>query len=198
MRGSLSLGTEPTGLTPYWYPPGRDVLQPDDIAGAVALWGPAGGTAPTPPQTPSPPPTTGTHYTNTVIGTPGEDRLYGSPGNDVMSGGAGRDLLAGGDGDDLLLGGHEGATLFGQGGADTFVYTGGRNWFMDFDPSQGDQVAGVDLAYVQANGNVYQAGEHYAVYFGETPWGDTADVIWVANTIGPASTSGMEADWFVG
>ena len=119
-----------------------------------------------------------------VVGTPGVDRLYGGSGNDVMTGGAGRDLLAGGDGNDLLLGGHDGATLFGQGGADTFVYTGGRNWFMDFDPSEGDRIGGLDQAYIDANAQTMQAGEHFAIYFGETPWGDTADVIWLADTTG--------------
>ena len=157
--------------TPYWHPPGRNPLQPDDVAAVQAIWG-----APA-HQTP--------RYDNVVIGTPGFDRLYGTAGNDVLTGGAGRDLLAGGDGNDLLLGGSEGATLFGQGGADTFVFTGGRNWFMDFDPTEGDRIGGlVDQSYLDANGQTIQVGAHFALYFGGTPWGDDADVIWLADTTG--------------
>lgn len=162
--------------TPYWDSPGRSQLQPDDVAAAQAIWG-MPGHRPTPasgdPQ-----------YDNVVVGTPGVDRLYGGSGNDVLTGGAGRDLLAGGDGNDLLLGGHEGATLFGQGGADTFVYTGGSNWFMDFDPSQGDRIGGLDQAYIDANAQTLQVGAHFSIYFGEAPWGDAADVIWLAYTTG--------------
>ena len=159
-------------VTPYWNPPGRDPLQPDDIAAIQALWGAPGGR----PQAP--------RYDNVVAGTPDIDRLYGTEGNDVLTGGAGRDLLAGGGGDDLLIGGSEGATLFGQGGADTFIFTGGRNWFMDFDPSEGDRIGGLDQPYIDANGQTLQAGEHFALYFGDSPWGDDADVIWLADTTG--------------
>ena len=164
--------------TQYWGgTPGRDQLQPDDVAAARAIWG-APGHRPTP--TPDSP-----HYDNVIVGTPGVDRLYGGSGNDVLTGGAGRDLLAGGDGDDLLLGGHEGATLFGQGGADTFVYTGGRNWFMDFDAAQGDRIAGVSQAYLEAEGQTQQVGEHLAIYFGESPWdADGPGTIWLAHTMG--------------
>ena len=188
---------EPGTGTPYTvYGGQRATLTADDIAAAVALYGPA-ATA-TPP--PGVPPGTGTQYTNTVIGTPGEDRLYGGPGNDVMTGGAGRDLLAGGPGNDLLLGGHEGATLFGQGGADVFVYTGGRNWFMDFDAAQGDRIAGLSrdaLNTGTADGSirVQQSGEHYAIYWGDTPFGDDANVIWLANTAPGDGYPGYE--WFL-
>ena len=162
--------------TPYWDAPGRDTLQPDDIAAAQAIWGPPRDPGSTTPQAP--------HYDNLVIGTPGIDRLYGTGGNDVLTGGAGRDLLAGGDGNDLLIGGYEGATLFGQGGADTFVFTGGRNWFMDFNPNEGDRIGGLDQSYLETNGQTVQVGEHLAIYFGNSPWGDDADVIWLADTTG--------------
>ena len=171
-------------------------LTPAHFQGLSGSPPPSPAPAPTPTGAPSPPRTLEGHYTHTVAGTPGEDRLYGTPGNDVLTGGAGRDLLAGGDGNDLLLGGHEGATLFGQGGADTFVFTGGVNWFMDFDPAQGDRIAGLDHAYVRAHGQVAQSAEHYAIYFGPTPWGPEADVIWIANTEGPASTGGIDMEWF--
>ena len=161
--------------TPYWNQPGRDQLQPDDIAAAQDIWG-----LPRDEATPAP---DNPQYEHVVVGTPGVDRLYGGSGNDVLTGGAGRDLLAGGDGDDLLIGGHEGATLFGQGGRDIFVYTGGRNWFMDFDPSEGDRIAGVQQVHIDG-AQTLQANEHFAVYFGATPWGDDADVIWLANTTG--------------
>lgn len=156
VAGTVMAGNEGGGHTPYTqYGRGvRATLTQDDINAAQALYGPARA-APAPSDV---------HYTNRVIGTPGVDRLYGTSANDVMSGGAGRDLLAGGDGNDLLLGGHEGATLFGQGGADTFVFTGGRNWFMDFDPAEGDRIAGLTAAALNegtANGTmgVYQQGE---------------------------------------
>lgn len=91
--------------------------------------------------------------------------------------------MPGGDGDDLLLGGHEGATLFGQGGADTFVYTGGRNWFMDFDAAQGDRIGGVGRRYLDDAGT-QQVGEHFGIYFGESPWDAEGGVIWLAHTAG--------------
>ncbi len=75
------------GTTPYFYQPGRDVLQPDDIAAARALWGT------TPPE-----PTQGT------VGTTGADSLFGGEGNDTIRGNFGNDLINGGDGDDVLAG----------------------------------------------------------------------------------------------
>ena len=192
VTGALMSGNDgnPGTGTPYTdYGARRATLTEDDVAAAQALYGPAHA-APVPSDV---------HYTNRVIGTPGVDRLYGTSANDVMSGGAGRDLLAGGDGNDLLLGGHEGATLFGQGGADTFVYTGGRNWFMDFDAAEGDRIAGLTAAYLNegtANGSigVRQVGENFAIYFGGSPWGDDADVIWLADTTPATGYPG--AEWF--
>ena len=179
-----------SGGTAYHDQPGRDQLQPDDIAGAVAIWGPAAGTPPTPPTPPPPPPPPEppvvpepTPGHNPVFGTPAGERLVGTEGNDVMSGGAGYDVVVGKGGDDILIGGPDGSTLFGQAGADTFVFSGGQNWFMDFDASEGDQIAGVNRDYLDANANQYRAGDHLAVYFGENPWDATGPgTIWLANT----------------
>lgn len=189
--GVLMSGPDEDGDgTPYtYYGDTRPSLAADDIAAARRLYGPAHG-SPTPADT---------QYTNTIVGTPGVDRLYGGSGNDVLTGGAGRDLLAGGDGNDLLIGGYQGATLFGQGGADTFVFTGGRNWFMDFDRSQGDRIAGITADYFNGqvaagNAGVLQQGNHFAMYLGASPWGDDADVIWLADT-NPAAGY-LDAEWF--
>lgn len=125
-------------------------------------------------------------YTNTVTGTPGIDRLYGTPGNDIMTGGAGRDLLAGGEGNDMLIGGPDGATLFGGPGADLFVFSGGQNWFMDYDRSQGDVIGGVGgFENLRALTSGQQVGGHFAIYFGTDPW-DTEGpgTIWLANHVG--------------
>ena len=73
-------------LTSYSDPPGRDVLQPDDIAAAQALWGRK--------STPSP----------VVIGTTGDDILAGGAGNDTIKGNFGADSITGGAGDDVLTG----------------------------------------------------------------------------------------------
>ena len=102
-----------------------------------------------------------------------------------MSGGAGYDVVRGRGGDDILIGGPDGSTLFGQAGADTFVFSGGQNWFMDFDQGAGDRIAGVSQAYMDAEGETQQVGDHLAVYFGDTPWdANGPGTIWLANTTG--------------
>ena len=173
-----------SGGTAYHDQPGRDQLQPDDIAAAQRLWG-SGSTPPPPPPPPPEPPVVPepTPGHNPVFGTPADEYLLGTEGNDVMSGGAGYDVVVGKGGDDILIGGPDGSTLFGQAGADTFVFSGGQNWFMDFDASEGDQIAGVNRGYLDANANQHQAGVDLAVYFGENPWDDTGPgTIWLANT----------------
>ena len=80
-------GNLPTGPTPYHDQPGRDVLQPDDIAAAQALWG----------VTPSGP-------SRTLTGTVDADTLAGGDGNDTIKGGFGNDNISGGPGDDMLAG----------------------------------------------------------------------------------------------
>lgn len=76
-----------TPTTPYHDQPGIDVLQPDDIAAAQALWG----------VTPSGPSRTltGTVYADTLAGGEGNDTIKGNFGNDVITGGGGDDVLAG-------------------------------------------------------------------------------------------------------
>ncbi len=73
--------------TPYHDQPGRDVLQPDDIAAAQALWG----------VTPSGP-------SRTLTGTVGADTLAGGEDNDTIKGNFGNDVITGGGGDDVLAG----------------------------------------------------------------------------------------------
>ena len=73
--------------TPYHNEPGRNELQPDDIAAAQALWG----------VTPSGP-------SRTLTGTVYADTLAGDDGNDTIKGNFGNDLINGGDGDDVLAG----------------------------------------------------------------------------------------------
>ncbi len=84
VRGVVMSGT-PT--TPYHDQPGIDVLQPDDIAAARALWG----------VTPSGPSLTltGTVHAETLTGGDGNDTIKGNFGNDVINGGGGDDDLAG-------------------------------------------------------------------------------------------------------
>ena len=120
---SGGLGTEPGGLTPYWGGvPGRDPLQPDDIAGAVALWGaPTGGVGgPTTPP-PPPPPRGPTSGDDTLFGTQGPDSIDGGTGNDIIYGLRGNDTLRGGAGNDTLDGGFN---LERDGAHES---TGGRN-----------------------------------------------------------------------
>ena len=113
-------GNSPTGPTPYWGGvPGRDPLQPDDIRGAVSLWGQPHGTgSPAPP----PPPTTGaTSGDDTLFGTQGADYINGGGGNDRIWGLRGNDTLLGGAGSDTLSGG---LNLARDGAHES---TGGRN-----------------------------------------------------------------------
>ena len=122
---------------------------------------------------------------NPVFGTPGPDQLFGTAGPDVMSGGGGYDVVRGLGGDDVLIGGPDGSTLFGQAGADTFVFSGGTNWLMDFDAGEGDRIAGVSQAYMDAHGATQQVGEHLAVYFGANPWDEAGPgTLWLASTVG--------------
>ena len=131
---SGGLGSEPDGLTPYWAGvPGRDPLQPDDIADAVALWGaPHGGSTPTPP---APSPSVGTEGNDTLFGTQGADRIDGKGGDDRIWGLRGNDTLIGGAGDDTLSGGLNQET---DGAHES---TGGRNVF-DGGPGNDYMTAG--------------------------------------------------------
>ena len=73
---------------------------------------------------------------DSINGGAGDDNdyLFGEEGADTLEGGSGGDTLVGGAGDDVLIGSADGTIFFGQEGADVFVYRGGQNWVMDFDP----------------------------------------------------------------
>ena len=127
MSGGLYSGGGPT---PYWGGvPGRDPLQPDDIAGAVALWGPADGGSPPPPSGGA------TSGNDTLFGTQGADSMDGGAGNDVLYGLRGDDTLRGGSGNDTLSGGLNRA----EDGANES--TGGRN-VLDGGPGNDHMSAG--------------------------------------------------------
>jgi len=67
-----------------------------------------------------------------IVGLAGNDTLAGGDGDDTLIGGSGADTLIGGGGNDILLGG-DGQPVPGP---DTFVYTGGADVIIDFDPGQ--------------------------------------------------------------
>ena len=88
--------------TSYHNQPGRDQLQPDDIAAAQALWGQPGGTAPGlggPGLI-----VDGGPLADTLNGGKGDDNIYGYGGNDSITGNFGADIIYGGDGNDTLNG----------------------------------------------------------------------------------------------
>ena len=102
MSGGLLSGQGPTR---YWEGvPGRDPLQPDDIAGAVSIWGLPGSGPTPPPQTPPTRPGA-TSGNDTLFGTMGPDRIDGQGGNDIIYGERGNDTLIGGSGNDDIVGG---------------------------------------------------------------------------------------------
>ena len=138
---------------------------------------------PEPEPEPTPRPAPPSNPDNLMIGTMGADRLYGTSGNDFIVGVGGVDLLAGGDGADVLVGGHEGATLIGQTGADVFVFSGGATWLMDFDPSEGDRIAGLRGSQLDAAGKD-QVGAHFAIYLDGSDPHSATDILWLANTTG--------------
>ncbi len=74
--------------TPYAYQFGRDVLKPDDIAAAQALFGPAARDL----------------VSTASNGTEGADTLIGNAGNNAFQGGFGNDVIHGLESDDTLMG----------------------------------------------------------------------------------------------
>jgi len=54
----------------------------------------------------------------------------------VIDGGDGRDFVFGGGGEDMLDGGAGCDILIGGADADTFLFTGGRDMVLDFDPME--------------------------------------------------------------
>ena len=169
---SGGLGVEPGG-TPYWDPPGRDPLQPDDVAAAVALWGPAQGTRP--------PPSTGPTAPN--VGTAGPDTLLGGAGADTLSGLGGADAILGGGGNDSLAGGDGWDRIWGQGGDDTLE--GGP---------------GTDLLFGQEGGDSLEGGNDRDILLGGPGadglhGGNGNDGLW--GEAGRDSVSGQDGDDFV-
>ena len=95
----------------------------------------------------------------------------------------GYDVLSGGRGNDVLVASQDGATLWGQAGADVFVYSGGATWLMDFDPSEGDRIAGLRGSELdQASKD--QVGDHFAIYFNGTDPHTATEILWLADTNG--------------
>lgn len=88
---------------------------------------------------------------DTIYGSNGDDTIQAGPGNDQLMGQDGNDNLFGGFDDDLLVGGPGNDHLFGDVGNDVLVGGSGANYFdcgdgidtvLDFNPSQGDVMAG--------------------------------------------------------
>ncbi len=90
IRHSDVPGVVMSGLptTPYAHFPGRDVLQPDDIAAAQALFGPSARDL----------------VSTASNGTDGNDTLIGNAGGNAFQGGFGNDVIHGWEGDDTLMG----------------------------------------------------------------------------------------------
>ncbi len=107
---------------------------------------------------------------DTIRSLAGNDTVSGGDGNDRIDAGLGNDVVRGGDGDDRILGGAGADRLFGDAGndlldggaardrltggagGDTFVF-GNGDTVLDFNASQGDQIAfnaalGIDLANI--------------------------------------------------
>ena len=114
-----------------------------------------------------------------LYGGAGKDYLAGESGNDVLVGGAAREMLAGGTGNDTLYGGAEGDTFFGQAGADTFVFAGGRNWVMDFEPGTDRLDTGHETS-AEVRAAATQVGAHVHIELAD----DGGDVYLAWTTLG--------------
>jgi RTX calcium-binding nonapeptide repeat (4 copies) len=79
---------------------------------------------------------------DTVQGGPGNDQLLGEDGDDNLFGGFDDDLLVGGSGNDHLFGDIGNDILTGGSGPDYFDCGDGIDTVTDFDPAQGDVMAG--------------------------------------------------------
>ena len=121
VRGVVLSGTP---NTPYTDHPGRDVLQPDDIAAARAIWGLPNLTGPTS----GPDRLHGGAGDDSINGGAGNDKLYGGAGNDKLYGGAGNDNIIGEGGNDTLLGGAGDDYLYGRAGNDILLGGAGVDW----------------------------------------------------------------------
>ena len=95
-----------------------------------------------------------------IYGGAGDDRLYGGkgddivtsgvgsnlldggPGNDVVIAGAGNNLIVGGDGNDVLMAGAGATIMNGGAGMNTFDCGIGKGIILDYNPDNGDTIAG--------------------------------------------------------
>jgi Ca2+-binding RTX toxin-like protein len=95
-----------------------------------------------------------------IYGGSGDDRLYGGKGddivtsgigsnlldggsgNDILIAGPGNNLLVGGDGNDMLTGGAGTTIMYGGAGMNTFDCGIGTGIVLDYNPENGDTVAG--------------------------------------------------------
>ena len=75
-------------------------------------------------------------------GGQGDDVIRGGPGNDRIFGGLGDDQLFGGQGNDVIRGGPGNDKLTGGPGADVFVCGSGTDRVTDYNPIEGDRIAG--------------------------------------------------------
>jgi len=72
----------------------------------------------------------------------GSNLLDGGPGSDVLISGLGNNLLVGGSGNDFLIGGSGSTIMYGAGGSNSFDCGIGPGIVLDYNPSNGDTVAG--------------------------------------------------------
>ena len=113
IRHSDVHGVVMSGLpqSPYASMPGRDVLQPDDIAAAQALFGPPVRDL----------------VSTASNGTDGNDTLIGNAGSNAFQGGFGNDVIHGLEGDDTLMGNGQYWTHWGDPWSRTFDGTSDRD-----------------------------------------------------------------------
>ena len=131
--------------SPYAFMPGRDVLQPDDIAAAQALFGPPVEDL----------------VSTADNGTEGNDTLIGNAGNNVFRGGFGNDVIHGLEGDDTLMGNGAYWTHWNDPWSRTFdgttdrdvIHGGGGNDFINGN-------AGADVLYGGPGNDTIYGGQN--------------------------------------
>ena len=72
----------------------------------------------------------------------GSNFLDGGSGNDILIAGPGNNLLVGGDGNDMLMGGAGTTIMYGGAGMNTFDCGIGKGIVLDYNPENGDTLAG--------------------------------------------------------
>ncbi|HEY0833616.1 MAG TPA: matrixin family metalloprotease [Azospirillum sp.] len=156
----------------YPYNDNQTALHSDDIAGAVALYGPSGATT-----TDTPTGTAPTEGDDRYIGTSANDTAGMLGGNDYADGQGGDDVLYGNLGNDTLLGGTGADTLFGGQGGDTM--SGGDGGDVLYGNMAGDSVlggGGFDTIFGGQGDDIIQGGDGNDAIFGnlgnDTLYGD--------------------------